>query len=136
MVGPPRAAPALVSIRRRLEEIDQALVLLVAARVEAASLAIRIRSEVDGRLADPTQERVVLTRARGWAEEVGVSPALAETILRAIVEAGKERASIENRLVNPSVEPARRGEDVRPSDRAPARAAVPLVVRPRAAATT
>ncbi|MGD0588544.1 MAG: chorismate mutase [Thermoplasmata archaeon] len=83
--------PSLLAIRRELEEIDRALVLLVAARVETASSAIRIRSERDGRLSDAAQEEVVLSRAKGWAEQAGVPSELVETIFRAMLTAGKER---------------------------------------------
>ena len=73
MVVRSKVAPSLVAIRRDLEEIDRALVLLVAARVEAAGTAIRLRSQGNGRIADPAQEERVIARAEGWAEQAGLS---------------------------------------------------------------
>jgi len=96
MVVRSKVAPSLVAIRRDLEEIDRALVLLVAARVEAAGTAIRLRSQGDGRIADPAQEERVITRAQQWAEQAGLSPARMRTIFRAVVESGKERYATES----------------------------------------
>jgi isochorismate pyruvate lyase len=84
-------AASLSSIRRELEEIDRSIILLVAARVDAACTAIRLRSQENGVVSDPAQEERVVARARRWAEQAGLSPILAETIFRAVVEAGKDR---------------------------------------------
>lgn len=84
-------APSLLTIRQEIEEIDRALVFLVAARVEAACSAIRLRSKMDGQLSDAAQEEIVLTRALGWAEQAGLSPALVEMIFRGMLAAGKDR---------------------------------------------
>jgi chorismate mutase len=99
MVARAKVAPSLLSVRRDLEEIDRAIVLLVAARVEAAGTAIRLRSEGNGRVSDPAQERRVIARAQGWAEQAGLSPARMRTIFRAVVEAGKDRFVRENRTL-------------------------------------
>ncbi|MGA7476485.1 MAG: chorismate mutase [Thermoplasmata archaeon] len=99
MVARGKVAPSLLSVRRDLEEIDRAIVLLVAARVEAAGAAIRLRCEGNGRVSDPAQERRVIARAQGWAEQAGLSPARMRTIFRAVVEAGKDRFVTENRTL-------------------------------------
>jgi len=91
MVAHPSIEPTLASVRRDLEEIDRGIVLLVAARIDAACTAIRLRSEKDGRIADPLQEHRVIVRAQSWAREVGLSPDLAATIFRAMIDQGKER---------------------------------------------
>lgn len=83
--------PSLASARRELEEIDRAIVLLIAARLDVACSAIRIRARNGGNVEDPAQEAVVLRRARDWAEEAGISPSAVETVFRAIVRAGKDR---------------------------------------------
>ena len=103
MTEPARLPPALIEVRARLEEIDHALLLLVAARLEAADLAIRIRTARGEKVSDPAQERRVLTRARLWAEEADLPPALAETILRAVIDAGKERAELVQNRTRPVV---------------------------------
>jgi chorismate mutase len=91
MVDASPAGPSLDSVRRDLEQIDRAIVLLVAARLDAACTAIRCRSRQDGRIASPAQEARVLARARGWGKEFGLSPELTNTIFRAMVDAGKAR---------------------------------------------
>jgi len=98
------SAESLESIRRDLAEIDRAIVLLVAARVDAAGQAIRLRTQHEGRLANPAQEERVIARARGWAEQVGVSPPVVETIFRAMVDYGKERFRERNPSA-PAVQP-------------------------------
>jgi chorismate mutase len=118
MVDHPSVPPSLVSVRRDLERIDRAIVLLVAARLEAAGSAIRLRSRGNGPIADPVQESRVIARARAWAEQLGVSPELAETLFRAIVEAGKQRY----RGSSPAPAPGRRPSG---SQQARHRAAVP-----------
>jgi len=94
MPVPREPNPSLTSLRDRLEEIDRAIVLLVAARVEAAGLAIAVRSQADGSLTDPAQEEVVVHRARRWAEQQGLTPALVESVFRMMIEAGKARSVI------------------------------------------
>lgn len=91
MIGLPRTTTELESVRNELEEIDRTIVLLVAARIDAAGRAIRIRSGKAGPVSDPAQEDRVIARARQWAEEAGFSPELAGAIFRAVVDAGKER---------------------------------------------
>jgi len=96
------SSDSLESIRRDLAEIDRAIVLLVAARVEAAGHAIRLRTEKEGRVSNPAQEGRVIARARAWAEQVGVSPPVVETIFRAMIDYGKERFR-ERNLALPAV---------------------------------
>ena len=97
MVDVSSADPTLVSVRRDLEQIDRAIVLLLAARVDAASTAIRLRFRRDGRVANPAQEARVLARARGWAKDIGVSSDLTDSVFRALLEAGKARFRSEPR---------------------------------------
>jgi chorismate mutase len=90
----PRArepAASLSSLRHELEELDRAIVLLIAARLEVAVAAIRVRSAPKGSISDPAQEERVLARAQLWAVELGISGASMESIFRTIVEAGKAR---------------------------------------------
>jgi chorismate mutase len=97
MAHPSKTAPSLASVRRDLEEIDRAIVLLVAARVEAAGTAIRLRSQGSGQVSDPMQEERVIVRAQDWAAQAGLSATRTGTIFRAVVEAGKDRFVSENR---------------------------------------
>jgi len=83
--------PALASLRRDIEEIDRAIVGLVAARLEVAGAAIRLRCDRGEEVTNRIQEGRVLARARRWAIECDIPPALAESILRSILRAGKAR---------------------------------------------
>lgn len=109
MVEVADAVPSLVSVRRDLEQIDRAIVLLVAARIEAACSAIQLRSERGGDIADPAQEERVIARAQDWAEQVGLSPVLAEAIFRSVVEAGKDRFATLKRPLVSSTQPRKTG---------------------------
>jgi len=85
------AEGSLTSLRHDLEEIDRALVLLVAARLEAAGAAIEHRTQRGEPMVDRAQEARVVARAQKWATEVGISPEVVERVFREIVEAGKAR---------------------------------------------
>jgi len=126
--------PSLVSLRRDLEKIDRAIVLLVAARVDAACSAIRLRSQKEGRVADPAQEERVIVRAKEWADQLGVSTTLTETIFRAIVESGKEKF-VRSSAASP-VPAVRLHGSGRVHGKVPAHRPLPPLVRARAAATT
>jgi len=133
MVDAPPAGPTLVSVRRDLEQIDRAIVLLLAARVDAASTAIRLRSRLDGRIANPAQEARVLARAREWAKDLGLSPDLTDSIFRAILEAGKARfASTAHSPESTARSLTDRGHPVRASSHR----IVPSVPRARVSAST
>jgi len=100
---------SLESIREELERIDRGIVLLIAARVEAACAAIQIRRERGDEITHRAQEDRVLARARSWAVEIGVSPDLAESVFRSIVEEGKRRFSTSTPgLISPTVVRERR----------------------------
>ena len=77
--------------RRRIAKLDRELVELIARRVDAATAAIRLRTEFGGSVQDEAQEWVVIDRARTWAEERGISPDVAEAVLAIIMDEGKGR---------------------------------------------
>jgi chorismate mutase len=95
---------SLLRIRQELESIDRTIVLALAARLDAAHRAIRMRAARGHPITDREQERRVLLRSRRWAEEFGVSKALVESLFRSLVEEGKARyLSVESRLDSPVV---------------------------------
>jgi len=106
------------------------LILLVAARVDAACSAIRIRSEMDGPLSDPAQEAVVIARAQDWAKRAGLSPTLAETIFRAVLAAGKERVETSRRQSEAVSKSTHERGTPRTRHRAPARPSSPVSANP------
>jgi len=124
MASRPSTSAPLTSIRHDLEEIDRAIVLLVAARLDAAGEAIRLRMAQGDPLENPSQEKRVIERARAWALRMDLSPVLAETILRAMMEAGKERYVARARSLNAL---ARRPAPRRNDARGPAHRPSPVV---------
>ena len=132
-VEPPRS---LLAVRHELEEIDRALVFLVAARVEKAAIAIRIRSDRDGPVSDPAQEEVVLARARGWAGKAGIPSDLVETIFRAMLGAGKEHFAASRDPPSSGAPTARPRGSARNRRTADARTGENVAARPAAAVPT
>lgn len=71
--------------------MDRSLVLLLAARLDAAQRALLVRAPHDRRTTDLVQERKVLRRARMWARELGLPEKLVVTLFRTLIEEGKAR---------------------------------------------
>ncbi len=71
--------------------MDRSIVLMLAARLDAAQRALQLRAGRDRNLTDPKQERRVLARSRKWARNLGVPPALVEALFRSLIEEGKVR---------------------------------------------
>ena len=90
-----RGSRELERLRREIEELDRALVRLVAARCRASSRAVRLRLAAGGPLTDVRQERVVLDRVRTAGVALGLSGALVDEVFRALLDAGKRQALLE-----------------------------------------
>ncbi|MFO7277654.1 MAG: chorismate mutase [Pseudomonadota bacterium] len=87
----------LDDLRRRLDEIDRQLLTLVAERQELSREIARVKRTTGHPTRDYEREREVIMSARAVASEVGVSPALAESILRLLIRSSlttQERASV------------------------------------------
>jgi len=91
MTSDPPETDSLADRRRELESVDRSIVLLLAARLDAARRALRVRVAEERQLTDRAQERRVLLRSRGWAEELGLPPDLVEALFRSLMEEGKAR---------------------------------------------
>lgn len=75
----------LQELRERLTELDRQLLALVAER-QRLSREVAEAKRAEGRgTRDYTREREVLLQARATAESLGVSPALAEQVLRLLI---------------------------------------------------
>lgn len=75
----------LQEIRERLSELDRQLLALVAER-QRLSREVAEAKRAEGRATrDYTREREVLMQARATADSLGVSPALAESVLRLLI---------------------------------------------------
>jgi chorismate mutase len=84
-VSEPATDPRLAEYRRSIDNIDAALVHLLAERFKLTKAVGRYKAEVDLPPADPVRERVHLDRLRALAEESGLDPSFTEKFLRFIV---------------------------------------------------
>jgi chorismate mutase len=86
-----RSPSTLVLLRHEIESIDRQIVLLLAARLDAAQRAIGVREARSGSTTDRAQELRILERSRAWAAELGLPPRLVDHLFRSLVEEGKAR---------------------------------------------
>ena len=77
--------PQLADYRSSIDNIDAALVHLLAERFKITKAVGRYKATVDLPPADPDRERVQIERLRALAEESGLDPAFTEKFLRFIV---------------------------------------------------
>jgi chorismate mutase / prephenate dehydrogenase len=88
---------SLADIRRRLTEIDRQLLTLVAERQTLSREVARVKRETGYPTRDYQRERDVLLGGRATAVELGVPPALAESLLRLLIRSSlttQEQASV------------------------------------------
>jgi chorismate mutase len=81
----PAVDPQLAEYRASIDNIDAALVHLLAERFKITKAVGRYKAEVDLPPADPQREQVQIARLRALAEESGLDPAFTEKFLRFIV---------------------------------------------------
>ncbi len=87
----------LDDLRRRLDEIDRQLISLVAERKAISSEVARVKRSTGRPTRDYEREREVILGVRAIASEQGVSPALAEEMLRLLIRSSlttQEQASV------------------------------------------
>jgi chorismate mutase/prephenate dehydratase len=84
MPNEPRSA-ALRDFRRRLDEVDDEIVRLLARRLETVSSIAKEKSGSRQSIRDPEREREVLKRVEDLARSLGVSAPLARTIFSEII---------------------------------------------------
>ena len=87
----------LEDLRRRLNEIDRRLLAAVAERKEVSRAVARVKRATGRPTRDYEREREVILGVRAAAEELGVSPALAEDLLRLLIRSSlttQEQASV------------------------------------------
>lgn len=75
----------LAEYRASIDNIDAALVHLLAERFKITKAVGRYKATVDLPAADPDRERIQIARLRALAEESGLDPAFTEQFLRFIV---------------------------------------------------
>ena len=77
--------PELVSLRQSIDNIDAALVHLLAERFKFTQHVGRLKAEVGLPPSDPEREKRQIARLRALAEEAHLDPAFAEKFLNFIV---------------------------------------------------
>src|ERR1044071_2791481 len=75
----------LQQLRIRLDALDQQLLALIAERQVLSREIAEAKRSVGRATRDFQREREVLTQARARAENLGISPQLAESILRLLI---------------------------------------------------
>ncbi|QKH38109.1 chorismate mutase [Achromobacter pestifer] len=76
----------LASLRAEVDEIDQQIMLLLGVRFRCTDMIGELKRELGMDLVDPRREEQQVERIRRLAQEAGVPPALAETILREVID--------------------------------------------------
>ena len=87
----------LEDLRQRVTELDRQLIALVAERKAVSEEVARVKRATGKPTRDYEREREVIMGVRAMAEERGVSPALAEQLLRLLIRsslATQEQASV------------------------------------------
>ena len=79
------AADKLTSLRRSIDNIDAALVHLLAERFKFTQQVGELKAETGMPASDPEREKVQIARLRALAEESHLDPAFAEKFLNFIV---------------------------------------------------
>jgi chorismate mutase / prephenate dehydrogenase len=93
----PRDDVTLDDLRRRLNEIDRHLISLVAERKAVSGEVARVKRSTGHPTRDYERERDVILGVRATATELGVSPSLAEELLRLLIRSSlttQEQASV------------------------------------------
>ena len=75
----------LAEFRSSIDNIDAALVYLLAERFKITKAVGRYKKQADLAPADPGREEIQLTRLRGLADDAGLDPAFTEKFLRFVV---------------------------------------------------
>lgn len=76
----------LASLRAEVDEIDQQIMLLLGVRFRCTDMIGELKTNHGMDLVDPQRESQQVERIRRLAEEAGVPAALAETILREVID--------------------------------------------------
>ena len=87
----------LDELRRQLDELDQQLLQIIAARQAKSREIARVKRSTGFPTRDYGRERDVLLGARNYAQQLGVSPEVAETVMRLLIRSSlttQERASV------------------------------------------
>jgi chorismate mutase / prephenate dehydrogenase len=87
----------LDELRKQLDQLDQQLLQIIAARQAKGREIARVKHSTGYPTRDFSRERDVLLGARSYAQNIGVSPDVAETVMRLLIRSSlttQERASV------------------------------------------
>ncbi len=84
-MGPDQTDPQLAEYRASIDNIDAALVHLLAERFKITKAVGRYKREAELPAADPGREEIQIARLRSLAEESGLDPHFTEKFLRFVV---------------------------------------------------
>src|SRR5580704_18072636 len=87
----------LDALRRQLDELDRQLLQLIAARQSASREIARVKRSTGYPTRDYGREREVIVGARTNAAQLGVSPDVAESLMRQLIRSSlttQEQASV------------------------------------------
>ena len=87
----------LDELRKQLDQLDQQLLQIIAARQSTSREIARVKRATGHPTRDYGREREVLLGARNYAQNLGVSPEIAETVMRLLIRSSlttQEQASV------------------------------------------
>ena len=91
----------LDTVRRKIDEVDQEIVTLLAKRFKLVSKVPEIKKKFNMATIDPSREREILSNVAKWAEGMGIEGSYIVRIYRSILDNCTE---FEERLVgNPKL---------------------------------
>jgi chorismate mutase/prephenate dehydrogenase len=91
------SAMTLEELRRHLDELDQQLLRIIAERQRTSREIAQVKRATGHATRDYRRERDVILGARANAQQIGVSPDVAETVMRLLIRSSlttQERASV------------------------------------------
>lgn len=82
---------SLEKLRQRVDDIDRQIIALIAKRAEIADKIGAYKKKYRLAIGDMKREKEVIRRIRGYAKKQGLSPDLAEALMRKIIANARER---------------------------------------------